>query len=200
MSKTRLIIHDKLCLIYCRSIHSFHACACGGCSRLGLLLVGDKRLCRQDHGRDRRGILECRAGHLGRIYDAGIDHLYIFLVERVKSYAGLGSLYLLEHDGSVITGIDGDLANRLLQSTGYYLDTRSLIALSLIEQGFYRRNSIYISGSAAGDDPLFNGCTCSVEGILDAELLLLHFYFGSRTDLDHRYAAGKLGKALLELR
>ena len=35
--------------------------------------------------------------------------------------------------------------------------------------------------------------------VFDAGLLLLHLGFGSRTDLDNRYAADQLGKALLQL-
>ncbi len=38
-----------------------------------------------------------------------------------------------------------------------------------------------------------------VQGVLDAELLLLHLGLGSSADLDDGHAAGELGKALLQL-
>src|SRR5690606_362664 len=45
----------------------------------------------------------------------------------------------------------------------------------------------------------FHGSAGGVQGVFDASLLLLHFHFGGRADLDHRNTAGQLGQALLQL-
>ena len=54
-------------------------------------------------------------------------------------------------------------------------------------------------GAATGNYTLFNrGAGCG-QGVLYAQLALLHFYFGSGAYIDNGYAAGQLGKTLLKL-
>ena len=45
----------------------------------------------------------------------------------------------------------------------------------------------------------FNCCFGCGQGVLDAELLFLHFGFGGSADLDYCYAAGELCESFLEL-
>ena len=52
---------------------------------------------------------------------------------------------------------------------------------------------------AAGDDALLERGSGSLEGVLDAVLLLLHLGLGRSADLDHRDATRQLREALLEL-
>src|SRR4029453_1665410 len=64
-------------------------------ARARLLLlggVGNARLGRQDHGRDRGRVLERRAGDLGGIDDAGLEHVAVIALERVVPVAGLEAL------------------------------------------------------------------------------------------------------------
>jgi len=53
--------------------------------------------------------------------------------------------------------------------------------------------------TAAGEDAFFDGRAAGVQGVLDSGLLLLHFDFGGRADVDLGDAAGHLGEAFFEL-
>src|SRR6266511_3076669 len=77
--------------------------------------VRDERLRRQDHGRDGRGVLERRAGHLGRVDDAALEHVDVLALEGVEAVAGLEALDLLDHHLAGLAGVVGDLPRRGLE-------------------------------------------------------------------------------------
>jgi hypothetical protein len=47
--------------------------------------------------------------------------------------------------------------------------------------------------------PIFDGGASRMQGIFNAGLLLFHFAFGRRTDVDLGHTAGQLGQALFQL-
>ena len=65
---------------------------------------------------DRGRVLECSAGHLGRVDDAGLEKV---LEDAAKSVVSvvllLGSEDLGHNDGAFFAGIGGDLPQRLLK-------------------------------------------------------------------------------------
>ena len=93
----------------------------------------------------------------------------------------------------------GDLAQRSFQSLADDLSAGALVAFQLADDLVNSGDSVDGSGAAASNDALFNGSLGGVQGVLDAELLVLHLNFGSSTDLDDSYAASQLGQALLQL-
>ena len=69
------------------------------------------------HGRrDGSRVLQRAAGHLGRVDDAGLNHIDVLVVQRVIAVARLlGALDLLDDDGAFHARVGRDLANRLFQ-------------------------------------------------------------------------------------
>ena len=53
--------------------------------------VGDERLGGQDHRRDRGGVLEGGAGHLGGVHDALLEHVAVLVAEGVVAWPILRS-------------------------------------------------------------------------------------------------------------
>src|SRR5688572_25823333 len=65
-------------------VHPAHAAATRrGRSRLVFLLLDDQRFGREEKAGDRRGVLERRAGHLGRVDDTGLDQVLVLVGQRV---------------------------------------------------------------------------------------------------------------------
>ena len=61
------------------------------------------------------------------------------------------------------------------------------------------RGGTEVGNPSSGNDPLFDRRAGCVECIFHARLLLLHFHFGRRTDLQNRHAARQFREPLLEL-
>ena len=61
------------------------------------------------------------------------------------------------------------------------------------------RDSVDQSHAAACDDALLDSSAGSLQGVLNAGLLLLELGLGGSAHLQHGHAAGQLGQALLEL-
>ena len=107
--------------------------------RRGLLLlrlVGDQRLGGQDHAGDRRRVLDRRARHLGRIDDAGLDHVDVLLGEHVVADVRVLLLLLraadhLDHDRAILARVGGDAAQRLFQRAAQDVDAGLDVALGL---------------------------------------------------------------------
>src|SRR6185312_11936474 len=99
---------------------------------------------------------------------------------------------------TVMTGILRDLADRRVERLADDIDAAGLVVIRAGE-AFERLGGIEQSGTATGDDALFDGCAGCVQRIVDAVLALLDLDLGRTTDLDHGNAAGELGETLLEL-
>ena len=107
-----------------------------------LRLVGDERLGGEDHAGDRRRVLHRRAGDLGRVDDAGLDHVDVLVGDHVVADVGVLLLLLrsadhLDDDRAVLAGVGGDAAQRLLERAAQDVDAGLDVALGLdaVERG-----------------------------------------------------------------
>src|SRR6188508_1809805 len=86
-------------------VHAAHAAVAAGRGSAGLLgLVGDDGLGGEEEAGDRRGVLQCRAGDLGRVDDAGLDHVDVLAGRGVEAVPGLEAADLLNHDAAFEAG------------------------------------------------------------------------------------------------
>ena len=147
---------------------------------------------------DRRGVLQRRAGHLGRVDDAGLEHVDVLVLVDVvadsSSCAFLTSITTTEPSTPALFASvrSGSSSARRTMLTPTLLVT---VDLDLLEG----REAADQRDAAARDDPLFHRRAGGVEGVLDAGLLLLHLGLGRRADVDHGDAAGQLRETLLQL-
>ncbi len=152
----------------------------------------------QHQAGDGRGVLQCGAGHLGRIEHAHFDHVAVLAGGRVVTVVTLAALHLVDHDRRLIAGVGNDFTQRLLQGAQHDLDAGILIVVVALEfanssTGADQRHA------AAGDDTFFHGSAGGVQGIFNARFLFLHFDFGRGTNLDDGDAASQLGHTFLQL-
>src|SRR5664280_299431 len=166
-------------------------------SRL-LRLVRDDHFGRQEQRGDRRGVLQRRAGDLGRVNDAGLDHVDVLAGGRIQAVPGLEVAHLLDHDATFEAGVHRDLLERGLQRQPNDVRAGRLVPdeLKLLERG---DRGVQQGDATAGDDALFDGRLRVRNGVLDPVLLLLELDLGGRADLDDGHAAGQLGEPLLQL-
>src|SRR5664280_3121636 len=166
-------------------------------SRL-LRLVRNDHFGRQEQRGDRRGVLQRRAGDLGRVNDAGLDHVDVLAGGRIQAVPGLEVAHLLDHNATFEAGVHRDLLERGLQRQPNDVRAGRLVPdeLKLLERG---DRGVQQGDATAGDDALFDGRLRVRNGILDPVLLLLELDLGGRADLDDGHAAGQLGEPLLQL-
>lgn len=132
--------------------------------------------------------------------DAFVDHVAVGIGQSIVAVTdGVLCLQVLNDDGALQTCVRSNLANRLLKSLQNDGSAGLLVAVNGINISLNSRNRIDECGAAACDDALFNSSLRCSQSVLNAHLLLFHFDLGSRTDLDNRYAACELCKALLQL-
>src|SRR3569833_172106 len=180
-------------------VHAAHAAArrTAG-SRLVFLLLDDERFRREEEAGDRRRVLQRRAGHLGRVDDAGLDQVLVRVGERVVTERViLRRTDLLDDDGAFTTGVLHDHADRLFDGAANDVDANLLVGIQL--DRLERALRTDERDAAARDDALFDRGTRGVQRVFDASLLLLHFGFGRGADIDDGDAAGQLRETLLEL-
>src|SRR6185437_3886052 len=181
-------------------IHSTHARSTArmSVSFFFLGLVGDYTLGGQQHTGDRSGIFKCNTGYLGRVDDAGPEEVLVFSSACVETIIGLAFLHLLYDDAAFETAVANDLTEGLFERAFNDRDTGGFVFVNALElfQGFNRAD---IRDTAAGNDAFFNSSAGSVQGVVDAVFLFLHFYFGSSTYVENGYTAGQFGQTLLQL-
>ena len=94
---------------------------------------GDHGFCGDQKTGDRCCILQGRPNNLGRVNNALGDEVYILAVLGVKA---VGVLILLEDladdDGTVLAGVDGDLARRSGQRLAHDLDAMLLVLVGRV--------------------------------------------------------------------
>src|SRR6266545_5041424 len=169
-----------------------------GWGLLLLRLVGDDNLGGEEQARDRRRVLQRGAGDLGRVDDAGLDHVHVLTGGRVETPSGLEVAHLLHDDAALEAGVDRDLLERSLDRDLHDRRTGRLVALELeLAEGNLRR--LEQGHATTGDDALLDGGLGVTHRVLDAVLALLQLHLGSRAGLDDGDAAGQLGEPLLEL-
>src|SRR5690606_8597608 len=101
-------------------------------------------------------------------------------------------------NGGFVTGVGYDLAQRCFEGTQGQGDAGVLFFVVTLD-GASVGEGTNQGDAAASDHAFFHRCTGSVQGVVNAGLLLFHFHFGGRADLDHGNAAGQLGNAFLQL-
>ena len=162
-------------------------------------LVRDHRVGGEDHGRDRGSVLESGARYLDRVDDSGFDHVDVLAGRRVEALAFFEGLDLLDDDVALHAAVLSDEVERLGHRLANDLGSGLHVAFEfryLGVEGLHAADERY---AAAGDDAFFNRRAGRVEGVFYAELEFLLLGLGGRADLDDRYAADELRKALLEL-
>src|SRR4051812_16610116 len=180
-------------------VHAAHAAGrVAGRSSVLLRLVGDDRLGGEEQRRDGRGVLQRRAGDLGRVDDPGLDQVLVLARGGVQTLARGEVADLLRHDAALEAGVDRDLLERGLQRDLDDVRAGGLVAVQAetLEQA---GTGLQQGDAATGDDALLDGRLRVADGVLDAVLALLELDLGRRTGLDHRNTAGQLGQALLQL-
>src|SRR5690349_16003079 len=142
----------------------------------GVLLLlgnlGDHRLGRQHHRCDRRRVLQRRAGDLGRVDDARLEHVRELVVQGVVALARLALADLLDDDRAFLARVRRDLLDGLLERLADDRDTGRLVVLEA-ESAVQLLLCVEQHRAAAGDDALFHGGLGRAERVLDAVLLLL---------------------------
>src|SRR5664280_2153385 len=160
---------------------------------------GDHRFGGHQEACDRAGILQHGAHHLGRIDDAGLDHVDVFLFLGIEAVGLRLVLHdLADHDRALHAGILGDLADRRLKRLEHDVDAGLHVRILVVDApdrllGAQQRDA------AARHDAFLDRGAGGVERVFDAVLLFLDLDLGRPADTDHRDAAGELGQPLLQL-
>src|SRR5438552_5476786 len=168
-----------------------------GRGRLLLRDVRDERLGRQQHGGDAGRILQRRAGDLGRVDDAGLDHVGVLTLVGVEALALRQAPDLLHHDGAFPADVVDDLTQRLLERAADQRDASRLIARKF--ETVQRALRVHQDGAATRHDALLDCSAGGRHSVLHPVLLLLELGLGRGADLDDGDATGQLGEPLLEL-
>src|SRR6185312_8573354 len=180
--------------------HSTHAAATAGHRRSRLLRqFGDHGFGGHEKACDRRSVLQRGTNHLGRVDDALVDHVDIFLGLGVEA-EGLRLVLedLADDDRAFQTGVFRDLAHRGFQRLQHDVDAGLDVGV-VVGDAADRLLGAQQRHAAARHDAFLHGRAGRVEGVLDAVLLFLDLDLGRTTDADHRDAAGELGQTLLQL-
>src|SRR6185312_4344706 len=181
------------------SAHSTHAAATRHRWALLLRQLGNHGLGGDEQTCNRRGALQCRAHHLGRIDDAFRHQVDVLARLRVETKAvGILLEDLADYDRAILAGIECDLARR----PGERLADDVYAVLLILVRG---ANALEHLGraqernAATWQDAFLDGGAGRVHGIIHAILALLHFDLRRAADADHRDAAREFCQPFLEL-
>jgi len=105
---------------------------------------------------------------------------------------------LVDHDGALEASVLGDGAHGGLHGLADDLHADLLVSIGDLER-VQSRDGVDQSHAAACDDALLDSSAGSLQGVLDAGLLLLELGLGGSAHLQHGHAAGQLCQTLLEL-
>src|SRR5215207_9084765 len=154
-------------------VHATHLVAAGR-NRVPLGLVGDDGLGGEEEAGDRRGVLQRRARHLGRVDDALREQVAVLAGRGVQAVAVGQARDGVRDDARLETRVESDLLERRLDRDLHDVGTGRLVAREL--EGRER-----------------------LRAVLDAVLALLELDLGGRTRLDDGDATRELGEAFLQL-
>src|SRR5229473_2852608 len=161
--------------------------------------VGHHRFGRDQQPGDRCGVLQRHPYDLGRVDDAGTDHVLVVARLRVIAVVGVALFgQLADHDRTIGPGILGNLPGRRLKRLAHDLDTELLVVVGR-GQTIEHLGRIEQRDAAAGDDAFLDRGLGRVHRVIDAVLALLDLDLAAAADADHRDAAGQLGQPLLQL-
>ena len=142
--------------------------------------------------------MQRRADNLGRVDDAGFDHVGVFAVLGVEAPHLVFRLeQLADHHRAVFAGVVGDLTGRRGNRPADDVDADLLVvvgggqlvqAASGVDQG----------DAAARHDAFLDRRAGGVHGVVDAVLTLLDFHLGGAAHTDDGDPAGQFGQTLLQ--
>ena len=112
------------------STHSGLTCGHSG-SRLGF--VYQNALGREEQARDRGGVLQSDACHLGRVYDTSLAQVLILVGAGIIAEVALALAYLVDHHGAFTSSVGYNLAQGFLNGALHDLDTCLLIGVSALQ-------------------------------------------------------------------
>jgi hypothetical protein len=165
-------------------VHAAHA-AGRVAGRVPFWFVDDDDGGGEEQRRDRRGVLQRRAGDLGRVDDPILDQVLVLARGGVEPPAGVEPADLLRDDAALEAGVDRDLLERGLQRDLDDVRAGGLVTVQAetLEQA---GTGLDQGDAAAGDDALLDGRLRVADGVLDAVLALLELDLGRRSGLDDR--------------
>src|SRR5262249_41397249 len=180
-------------------VHAAVARHSGSAGRLVLRQLGHHRLGGDEQTGDRGRILQRRAHDLGRVDDAGLDEVDVFLALRVEAESlRLVLEDLADHDRALDARVLGDLPYRAFQRLEHDVDAGLDVGVVVVDAAD-RLLGAQERDAAARHDAFLDRGAGSVERVFDAILLLLHLDLGRAADADPRDAARELGEPLLQL-
>ena len=147
-------------------------------------------------------ILQGGSGDLGRVDDAGLDHIHILARVGVVTDVRLGSVFQQFGDDHVAVAAADCRRSAVSGPSGRWRRYQSRSSrrpwpcLGAFSTSGDRPQE---NDAAAGDDAFFGGRPRGVQGIVEQVLAFLHLGFGRGAGLDDGDAAGQLGQTLLEL-
>jgi len=120
--------------------------------------------------------------------------------ESVEAVVGVVGFHDLEgDDGAVESAVRSNLLYGVRQSSLDNINTDALVACGFLAELLEGLLSAKDGDTAPGENSLFDGRAAGVERVFDAGLLLFHFGFGRRADVDLSDAPGELSEPLFEL-
>jgi hypothetical protein len=158
---------------------------------------GDESFGGEKQSADGRGVLQCAAGDLGGIDDAGFDEVFIIVRCHVVAFVAFALFDFLHDECAFLAGVVGQL--RRGASTARRTIAAPMASSPLEFEVVESLLGADESDTAAGDDAFFHGRTGRVKGVFDAGFFLFHLGFGCGADVDDGNTTGELGEALLEL-
>src|SRR5579863_381335 len=196
--KSRLSAPSRRTFLHVHAAHAAHAARRAVAVFLVLRGLGHHDLGREQQARHRGGVLQRKTGHLGRVQNAGLEHVAELARGGVVAEGALAFLHTVENHGSVLAGVLDDLAQRLLDRAGQNADADRLVLIRTLEV-LERTLGADQRHTAARHHALFHRSASRVQRVFDAGLLLFHLDLGGGSYLDHGDAAGELGNPLLQL-
>src|SRR5205085_6344123 len=139
------------------------------------------------------------ANDLGRVDDAGGDHVLVLAGLRIEAVIGVVLVgQLAHHDRAFGPGILGDLPGWRAQRLAHDLDADLLVVVGR-GQTVERPDGKEQCHAAAGDNAFLHRGLGRMHRVVDAILALLDLDLAAAADADDRDAAGELGQPLLQL-
>src|SRR5712671_4914676 len=170
----------------------------GGSGGLLLRTLGHHRLGGDEEPRDGCRILQRRAHDLGRVDDAGLQHVDILTGLCIEALVGAVALeQLADDDRAVDARVLGDEPDRRLQGAADDVDAHLLVVVFGLELRQHPGGEQQCH-AAAGHNAFLDRGAGGVHRVVNTILALLHLDLGGAADANDGDTAGELRQALLE--
>jgi len=160
--------------------------------------VGDDDIGRKHQAGDRSGVLQGGAGDLGRVNNAGLEHIHKFAFVGVKAGRIVLFQQLFDNYVAVQAAVVDDLPGRRFQCAAQNIETDFLIAFGFAFTFGYFRNTSQKNHAAADDNAFLGSRFGGVQRVVQQVLAFLHFRFCRGSGFNDGNAAGQLGQAFLK--